>query len=129
MPKKSGTTKKSTSLSKRDEEIVGKLVKNFVSLQKVLTNLSVKLDGLSDQITKLLNLFEISAKSFVKKYEEEGLQASKIDKKFVEQLDKLLDQNKTIAKGLLIIEERLRDKGSEGPTYRGNIRPRPLPRI
>ncbi|KHO55254.1 MAG: hypothetical protein QT10_C0004G0041 [archaeon GW2011_AR19] len=34
------------------------LVENFVSLQKVMTNLSVKFDELSSQISKLLELFE-----------------------------------------------------------------------
>ena len=40
------------------------LIENFVNLQKATTNLAVKFETLSDQISKLLQLFEISAKSF-----------------------------------------------------------------
>ena len=36
------------------------LIDNFISMQKVLTNLAIKFDNLSEQITKLLELFEIS---------------------------------------------------------------------
>ena len=88
-------------------EINKQLIDNFVALQRVMTNLSIKFDSLSDQISKLLNLFEISAKSFAEK------NAGKIteeDKKFLEKLDKLLEQNKLIAKGLTMMEERAREK-------------------
>ncbi|MBU0959058.1 MAG: hypothetical protein KKB31_03885, partial [Nanoarchaeota archaeon] len=39
------------------------LIENFVSLQRVLTNLTIKLDGVANQMTKLLDIFEISAKA------------------------------------------------------------------
>ena len=42
---------------------------NFISLQKVLTNLSGRFDELSDNMSKLLQLFEISAKTFAEKYQ------------------------------------------------------------
>ena len=83
------------------------LIENFVNLQKATTNLAVKFETLSDQISKLLQLFEISAKSFGEK-----LATSDIDKdiEFLDKLNKLLDQNKTIAKGLTLMEERVREK-------------------
>ncbi|MBS3100342.1 hypothetical protein J4463_03980 [Candidatus Pacearchaeota archaeon] len=84
------------------------IVENFVTLQKVLTNLAGKFDNLSEQISKLLSLFEISAKSFAEKYSEGG--ASKEDKEFLDKLNKLLDQNKLIAKGLTMMEERVRER-------------------
>ena len=43
------------------------LIENFVSMQRALTNLTLKFDNLADQISKLLQLFEISAKSFAEK--------------------------------------------------------------
>ncbi len=55
----------------REPHIEKTLIENFVNLQKVLTNLAVKFEGLSDQISKLLQLFEISAKSFVEKQSSE----------------------------------------------------------
>ena len=116
------------------------IVENFVTLQKVLTNLAGKFDNLSEQISKLLSLFEISAKSFAEKYSEGG--ASKEDKEFLDKLNKLLDQNKLIAKGLTMMEERIRDK-IHTPTFpqsidqktdraeetESNINKRPLPRF
>ena len=43
------------------------LIENFVSLQRVMTNLSEKFDGLSNNISKLLELFELSATALAKK--------------------------------------------------------------
>ena len=85
-------------------EIEKALIDNFVNLQKVLTNLSVKFENLSDQISKLLQLFEISAKAFV---EKQG-RGDGNNNGFLEKLDTLLEQNKTIARGLTLMEERLR---------------------
>ena len=43
------------------------LVENFIALQKVMTNMSVKMDQLTNQVSKLLDLFELSAKAVAKK--------------------------------------------------------------
>ncbi len=43
------------------------LMENFVSIQRVMVNLSVKIDNLTGQISKLLDLFEISAKALAEK--------------------------------------------------------------
>jgi len=121
-----------------NREIQLALIENFVNLQKVLTNLTVKFDGLSDNISRLLQLFEISAKSFIQKQQGGNSEDNDILKK----LDTLLDQNKTVAKGLTLIEEKMRHK-LYGDTTREElsrvgldqnnknmiIRPRPLPRI
>ncbi len=86
------------------------LVDNFVNLQRVLTNLVIKFDELSLNITKLLQLFEISAKSFAEKYSGETGKEAQVDKEFLSKLDSLLDQNKTIAKGIMLMEEKIRNK-------------------
>lgn len=80
------------------------LVENFVSLQKVMTNLSLKFDNLASQISKLLELFEISAKNLAHKdfsLEKED----KNNKEVIVKLDSLLGQNKIIAKGLTLMHE------------------------
>lgn len=77
------------------------LIENFVSLQRVLTDLAVKLDGLSNNITKLLELFEVSAKTLAEKEPE-----SESNKEVIRKLDALLEQNKIIAKGLTLMSER-----------------------
>jgi hypothetical protein len=135
MPKKDGKLSKA--------EVEQALVDNFINLQKVLTNLSIKFDELSTNISKLLQLFEISAKSFTEKVDlTEGI-TNKSDKEFLNKLDSLLDQNKTIAKGIMMMEEKIRQRTNppqmqqqsvqqvqkEGPEIGyGEIRPKPLPR-
>jgi hypothetical protein len=79
------------------------LIENFVSLQHVMTNLVVKFDSLSSQISKLLELFEISAKVLA---EKGVIGEERTDKKVAEKLDILLEQNKIIAKGLSLLHER-----------------------
>lgn len=102
---------KSKSLSRDAEQINKILIENFISLQKVMTNLAVKFDTLSDNISKLLQLFEISARSFVEKQPSD----LEKDREFLDKLNKLLEQNKTIAKGLTLMEEKIRERvyGSE----------------
>jgi len=85
----------------KKESVEKILVENFVSLQKVMTNLAVKFDNLSDQISKLLELFEISAKTM----SEKGYSMGE-DKKILEKLDSLLEHNKVIAKGIALLHER-----------------------
>ncbi len=90
------------------------LVENFVNLQKSMTHLATKFDSLSDQISSLLQLFEISAKSFADKLAS-GVPDVEKDREFLDKLNKLLDQNKLIAKGLTLMEEKLRERIFGGP--------------
>lgn len=84
------------------------LIQNFVNLQKALTTLTLKFDTLSDNITKLLQLFELSAKSFAEK--NPMMKDSEKDREFLEKLNLLMEQNKVIAKGLTLMEEKLRQR-------------------
>lgn len=112
------------------------LAKNIIELQKIHTNLIEKFDNLANQVSKLLELFESTAKSFT---EHPEMKVSEKDKDFLEKIDKLLEQNKTIAKGLTMVEERTREKiATENPnpyTQMGEqFRPsignrRPMPRF
>jgi hypothetical protein len=113
--------KKSSSRSKSIEKL---LIENFIELQKIQTGLSIKFETLAGEISKLLTLFETSAKSFM---EKQGTQINKEDKAFLEKLDRLIDQNKVIAKGLTLMEERMREKAPRPPM---NPHPthRPAPR-
>ena len=118
MPKKTSVTKKKKTTKVRaspkkppvikvhsDVKIEKVLVENFVSLQKVMTNLTVKFDNLANQISKLLELFEISAKTLAKKDFDLEKKSGKIDEEMVSKIDNLLDQNKTIARGLTLLHE------------------------
>ena len=111
MGKKEGIKKKRLSKA----EIEQALIDNFISLQKVLTHLSTRFDEQTNKIDKLLELFEISAKSFSEKYEEGYSETGSIsagDTEFLKKLDSLLDQNKTIAKGIMMMEEKIRNKNN-----------------
>ena len=108
MVKKGEKIVKPKSKSPSNREVQLALVENFVSLQKVLTNLTVKFDELSGNMSRLLQLFEVSARTFIEKLEEGKGHGT--DKDLLKKLDTLLDQNKTIAKGLTLIEEKIRHK-------------------
>jgi len=98
--------KKPGELGKNAIEINELLIENFASLQKTMANLAVKFNSLSDNIAKLLNLFEMSARSFA----EKPLPDTQKDKEFLDKINTLLDQNKTIAKGLTLMEEKMRER-------------------
>ena len=106
------------------------LLENFVNLQHVLTNLAVKFEDLSSNISRLLQLFELSAKSFADK----PITTPGVDQEFLKKLDSLLDQNKTSSKGIMMMEDRIRNrtKGMQpmmrSPSQATNRLPRPLPR-
>ena len=80
--------KKKKMTAREREEL---LIENFVGLQHAMTNLSIKFGTLSDNITKLLMVFEESAKNFM-----QGGKGD--DKDLLKKINSLLDQNKTIAK-------------------------------
>lgn len=79
------------------------LIENFVAIQRVIVNLSVKIDNLTGQISKLLELFEISAKALAERNFQIG--DNRNNAKIAEKIDTLLDQNKTIARGLTLMHE------------------------
>jgi len=96
----------------RKVEVEKILVENFATLQKVMVNLSVKLDSLTEQISQLLNLFEISAKALVERGADLG---DNYEKKMMEKIDNLVDQNKTIARGVTLLhEEKPAERSAQG---------------
>ena len=113
--KKKSHSKKSTSLSKNLGSTEKILVQNFVSLQKVMTNLVVKFDSLSTQISKLLDLFEISAKALA----EKDVDSTKENKKIFEGINELKNQNKIIARGLTLLHEPQGEENEELPKQPG----------
>jgi hypothetical protein len=90
-----------------DKSIETKLLENMVELQKVHTNLLEKFDKLSSQVASLLNLFEMTAKTFA---DNPASNITQKDREFLDKIDKLLEQNKTIAKGLILMEDKIKGK-------------------
>ena len=125
---------KTRMTAKEREEL---LIENFVGLQKAMTNLSVKFGGLSDNISRLLEVFELSAKTQL----EESPKMD--DKELLKKIDSLVDQNKTIAKGLVLIDEKISESSNapevperppmshepSRPPMPSHSRNKPLPRI
>ena len=111
--------------TKQTVDINQVLLDNFINLQKVLTNLAVKFEDLSNNISKLLQLFELSAKSLAEKPGKNP----EIDQEFLKKLDSLLEQNKVISKGIMLMEDRIRGRAQplqpQPMPYRGFTRPVP----
>ena len=105
--------KRSSPGSKRNVALEKALMENTLILQKVTTNLALKFDSLSKKISELLELFETSAKSLAEKgfeTEEEGEDISGIK----QDMGKLMEQNKIIARSLSILHET-QEKNKESP--------------
>lgn len=100
-------TKREKLSNDQTAELQKKIIENLVSLQKVNSDLSVKFDKLATQIANLLNLFESAARTFA---EQAPATTTEKDKEFLEKIDKLLEQNKTIARGLTLMEEKIRER-------------------
>ncbi len=126
MVKKAGSKKKvlvkkviKKATPKKSPNIENALVENFIGLQKVMTNFAMKFDNLANQISKLLELFEISAQTLAKK--DISLGKEQIDPKMVNKLDSLLDQNKIIARSLTLLH------GATEPTPSPQLMRQPMP--
>ena len=94
-------TMRNNAPKQQSSSIEKQLIENFIALQKVMVNLSIKFDNLSTQISKLLEVFEISAKALAEKNFDLG------QEKVSEKMDTLLDQNKIIARGLTMMHDRV----------------------
>jgi conjugal transfer/entry exclusion protein len=96
---------------------------NLVELQKANVNMVERFDKLATQIENLLALFESAARNFAK---QPGMQSTEKDKEFLDKIDKLLDQNKVLAKGLTLMEEKMRERvygASASPPPASQMRP------
>lgn len=79
------------------------LVNNFIALQKVMTNLALKFDDLSGQLSKLLDLFQISAKALAEK--NFNVMGKEEHEDILKRLDNMSEQNKVLARGLTLLHE------------------------
>ena len=105
--KKSSSKKKKKAVVKKKAVITAKsvevklqpvLVENFVALQKVMVKLATKVDSLTNQVSELLSLFEMSAKALAKKDIESG--KTEDSEMIMSKLDELTQQNQELKKEL-----------------------------
>jgi hypothetical protein len=111
--KKKKKQKKSSTNKKSNDKIADILVENFVSLQKVMVDLTERVDGLTNEVSGLVGLFEKTAKSIAEKEVKENRGPVNIDKSMknlTDKLEVLLDQNKTIARGITLVHESISEE-------------------
>ena len=118
--KKSKPTIKKPKIPKDDAKLEKVLIENFVGLQKVMVNLSVKFDDLSTKIAKLLELFEISAKALAEK-DLTIEKTARDDTKIIKKIDNLYEQNRVVARGLTLMHDRLSEEPEEKIMERDNM--------
>src|SRR3989344_2305971 len=86
------------------ERLMEKLIENTTLLQKKDAELMVSVKHLVDRIDRMLNVFDEASKHVMEVSEDKRV-AELSDK-----LEELLEQNKTIAKGLLMLEQYVRKR-------------------
>ena len=82
-----------------------------------MTNLSMSFDNLSGRISKLLDLFEMSAKALAEKSDLQG------DGETNNKLDNLLQQNRILAKGIAMLHENNQNSGDHSEEPRESPQP------
>lgn len=113
---KTKSKEKRYSINKKDKELEKILVNNFVSLQKVMVNLSIKFDDLTNQLSKLLELFETSAKVLAEK-DFDIEKNNKENAKILEKIESVLEQNRTIARGLTLMHDKINETNVPNQGY------------
>lgn len=91
--------KKKMTAAQREEM----LIENFVGLQRAMINLSMKFENLSDNISKLLNVFEVSARDYMV---NKGRTSPEVDKDLLNRVNMLIDQNKNIMGAIRSLEDK-----------------------
>ena len=87
------------------------LLDNFIALQGAITNIGYDLKDLNKKLSSLLELFETAAKSFDQTPPESKTISGK--------LDEIIEQNRTIAKSLLLLSKSsIEEKGDFKPSIK-----------
>jgi len=85
------------------------LIQNFLETQKVLVTLSIKIENLTTNIDRMFKLFEASAETLMKKEFASGGQENKV---ILDEIEKIKDQTKLIAKGVTLIHGEIENPES-----------------
>lgn len=99
-------------VEKSKEKILNQLIENNAILQSKIADLVISVNSLSKNVSNLVNLFTKAADLIEKGEIKEPALAEK--------LNDLLEQNKNIARGLIMLERYVKEKSAM---------PRELPRI
>ena len=102
------------------KSVVSDIVRNNLALQKVSLQLIEAVQQMTERMDRLLGLFEEAAKN---------IERTQVKEPLTKQLEELLEQNKTIARGLVLIEKFVRDKTSVGFESSDQLGAKRLPRL
>lgn len=91
------------------KEAMDLLLENTIALQKTLTSLATELKTLNKKVSELFELFEAASSAF-KEAKTAGAGGAEIPSDIADKIDMLVEQNKTLAKGLLLLEKTVREK-------------------
>ncbi len=100
------------------DTIIEQLVHNNMALQEKTAELITSIKELTKRMDDMVKIFEEAAKHI-----KEGT-----DKPLMDKLQDLLEQNQTIAKGLVLLEKYVREKSVMGSGPQQQFQPKPLPR-
>ncbi len=101
--------KKESNLSSSDHTVIETLIKHNLNLQKVTIDLVKSNQELVKRIDTLVSLFEEASKHITSTNPEEDIRA------LTARLDSLIEQNKDLARGLILLEEYVRNKSATYP--------------
>lgn len=101
------------------EEILHKLLENDVRLQKKITELTLSMEKITAKVSELVDIFTGAAK----KIEASGMnrpmmpmapmKSGSAPAPLINKLDALLEQNKNLARGLVLLEDYVKSKKAE----------------
>lgn len=115
LKKRGGEGKKDNKhIKKREMEL---LIENFLLIQKTLTEIISSFKQLEKRFDKFLKLVEKAART--QESEEKTIKGSEGKKKdLAEKIDLLIEQNKTIGEGMMLLEKFIKEKLEELETNR-----------
>jgi uncharacterized membrane protein (DUF106 family) len=99
-------------MAKKKKEI-DLLLENFVLLQKTLADIGVSLKELQKKFSEFLEVIEKAAEEKIEKKEEKIEEKEKKPKDLAEKIDLLIEQNKAMAEGIILLEKFLKEKLEE----------------
>lgn len=96
------------------DKVISDLIEYNIALQNKTAELVSNMGQLTKRIDTMVSLFEEAAKSI----------RAGTDEPLMKRLSELLDQNKNIARGLILLEKYIKDRSMIDE----NFPPRPLPK-
>lgn len=115
-------TKKKMVKKVKEKKVRGKaeftlLLENFALIQKTLVDLTMSLNELKEKFEQFLNLIEKTAEKMEKEKEVKkivGEVGVGVPSELVKKIDLLIEQNKTIAEGIMLLEKFIKERIERG---------------